>query len=239
MMNLKMLNSTHNWLGMMPDRNLLADDTDNILKKVNHVCLKGHDGFGEWKKYNLISSSVVDVVVPANVWDMNDATNGSTIQVRFGGEGDECETNPIGEGSAKMKKDPNSGEPIEIKIPIGSALYEGDCFRWPMTESTTACMENGKGCESVKNHPQKSKIDCTYKGGHAWIYTQEAGGYYQVDSKSDIPVIAGLTTVCAILLIGLVLSAFHFRKNPESWEKLKNWGPEKIKLIKQSTASQV
>jgi len=142
----------------------------------------------------------------------------------------------------RVEKDPESGEPLVVTMPVSVALTYGDVYHWPDTEAARLCIMNGDdstGCNRLR-----SKVDASISDGVATFrvgrsQTNPAGGYYQVSSGSNVPLIVGIAMACFIVVLCLVGGAVYFRKHPQKWEAARGWGPRKYKSIKRSLASSV
>ena len=127
-------------------------------------------------------------------------------------------------------------------MPVSVALTYGDVYHWPDTEAARLCIMNGDdstGCNRLR-----SKVDASISDGVATFrvgrsQTNPAGGYYQVSSGSNVPLIVGIAMACFIVVLCLVGGAVYFRKHPQKWEAARGWGPRKYKSIKRSLASSV
>eukprot|EP00039_Didymoeca_costata_P017920 m.331362 g.331362 ORF g.331362 m.331362 type:complete len:1488 (-) comp16713_c0_seq1:193-4656(-) len=141
---------------------------------------------------------------------------------------------------SEIEVDPESGKKIKIEIPVAPAIAYGDVFYWPVNELSQACFERGERCEEALQMSDREVVSDASCGGGSCVFEREqAGGYYQVGSKDNLPIIAAVATVCVLLAIAFVGSAVYFRKNPDKLEAVKAWGPKKYKLLKRSLASSV
>lgn len=136
----------------------------------------------------------------------------------------------------QIKIDPMTGRPIQIAFPVSPAVAYGDIQWFPDTPMTQACFERNIGCDEVRTMSEKEVVNGECKGGECKIERANAGGYYQVESKDNIAIIVGLSVACVLLAMIFVGSAVYFRKNPEHWESVRTWGPNKYKLLKRSMA---
>jgi len=146
--------------------------------------------------------------------------------------------------------DPESGKAADITIPVSPAVSYGHVYWWPIRPETQACFEQGLRCDEVETSTHKRVISgascsggrCTFtRGGRNFQKADEAtvGGYYQVGSRNNIPLIAGLSVGAVLLSFLFILGAIYFRKNPEAWQSVKDAGPELAKRVKRSMASRV
>ena len=146
--------------------------------------------------------------------------------------------------------DPESGKPAQITIPVSPAVAYGHVYWWPIRAETTACFERGERCDEVETMSAKRVIEdaecsggkCTFTRGGAAMQdpgSANVGGYYQVGSHSNIALIAGITAAAVLLSFGFVLSAIYFRKNPDSWQAVKEWGPNMATKLQRSVATRV
>jgi hypothetical protein len=154
----------------------------------------------------------------------------------------ECASQPTAQtvsATAKIDRVEGSGQPIEIRLPVGAALLQGSCYKYPASAENRNCFENGVDCEYATTSPGRIEVPCETVDGIASMQLTDAGGYYQVASSSSVPIIAGVTIAC-IAVVGIFFySAYYFRKNPDSWENLKSLGPNKYKEWKRSTQSMI
>mmetsp|Transcript_24311 Transcript_24311/g.72639 ORF Transcript_24311/g.72639 Transcript_24311/m.72639 type:complete len:1418 (-) Transcript_24311:1276-5529(-) len=136
---------------------------------------------------------------------------------------------------------PESGRPITITIPVAAAFSYGEIYRWPINNRTTACFVNKIGCDSVYTDDSRETIsDASCSGGRCTMErSSSAGGYYQVSSSNTVALIVGITFGVLIFSALMVGSALYFRRNPEKWQALKDWGPNKYKSLERSLQSRV
>lgn len=126
----------------------------------------------------------------------------------------------------------DSGSAITIAIPTAAAVSYGPVYRWPATPANVACMNSG-GCDLTTSDRTELEADCV--GGTCTVScSKDCDGYYQVSSGSLVPMIIG-ATVGALLISSMCIgSAFYFRRNPEKWEEIKAYGPQKYTQLKRS-----
>jgi hypothetical protein len=142
-------------------------------------------------------------------------------------------------GQAMPRED--TGAPITMKLPVALTLDYGNVYFYPPTAAVKACMQQWtSGCAAHREQVEGATI----KNGVATFQvsgsqTRPAGGYYQVGSGSNLPIVVGVACACAVIVLASVGSAIYFRKHPEKWDKAKAWGPAKYKSVKRSFSSQV
>lgn len=136
--------------------------------------------------------------------------------------------------------DPETGKPITIVIPVAAAFSYGAIYRWPINNRTTACFMQGIGCDAVFTDDNRETIDdATCSGGTCSMTRTQAGGYYQVSSANTLALVIGITFGVIIFSALLVGGALYFRRNPDKWESVKEWGPNKYKSLERSLQSRV
>jgi hypothetical protein len=140
---------------------------------------------------------------------------------------------------------PGTGKPIEVSMPVAPSWFYGDVYWWPITSLSQDCFERGKNCDVVSAMSEREVVNGASCSGDKCYFQrsgskgQAAGGYYQVSSRNNLPVIAAVSASCALIAIGFIGSAVYFRKNPEKWDSVKMWGPAKYRTLKRSLAPQV
>lgn len=140
------------------------------------------------------------------------------------------------EVKSQIDIDPESGKKIKVEIPVAPSIVYGDVFWWPINEITTACFERGEKCDQALQMSDRETVDADCGGGFCKLEREQAGGYYQVSSRDNLPIIAAVSTMCVLLALVFVGSAVYFRKNPEKWEAFKQYGPKKYKMLQRSLA---
>lgn len=136
--------------------------------------------------------------------------------------------------------DPESGKAMAVTIPVSPAFSYGAIYKWPITPRTTACFEQGIGCDTVYNMNDRQTIEeAECSSGTCTLQQVQAGGYYQVSNSNHIGMIVGVTLACVIIGSGVVGSALYFRRNPEKWDAVKQWGPNSYKQLQRSMQNQV
>jgi hypothetical protein len=148
-----------------------------------------------------------------------------------------CTNQPF---SGTVPLDPESGRPMTLTIPVAAAISYGAIYRWPVNNLTTGCFVYGVGCDSVYTSDSRETIDAaSCSGGECTLERQQAGGYYQVSSTNMIALIVGITFGVLIFAAMLVGSAVYFRRNPDKWDAVKQWGPNKYKELERSLKTRV
>jgi hypothetical protein len=136
--------------------------------------------------------------------------------------------------------DPESGKPITLVIPVAAAFSYGAIYRWPVNDRTTACFMQGVGCDAVFTDDSRETISsASCSGGTCTMERTQAGGFYQVSSANTIALVIGITFGVIIFSALLVGGALYFRRNPEKWDAVKEWGPNKYKSLERSLQSRV
>jgi hypothetical protein len=143
----------------------------------------------------------------------------------------------------KPDRVPNSGQPMEVRLPVSPSLTYGKVYFWPATEpAARECVLSGS--TSTACNLLRQEIPASVRGGEAVFQvgasqTQPAGGFYQVSEGSNLALIVGVSISAFILAVAIVGGAVYFRKHPDKWDAFRAWGPKKYKSIKRSLASSV
>jgi hypothetical protein len=139
--------------------------------------------------------------------------------------------------------DPESGKPIEIRIPVSISMEQGKVYYWPDNETGRRCINNAtklSGCSFIRKRIETAEV----LRGEAVIFasaskTTTAAGFYQVSAGNDLPVIVGVTVACIVTMLAAIGAAVYFRKHPDKWSEAKAWAPRQYKSVKRSFASHV
>lgn len=136
--------------------------------------------------------------------------------------------------------DPDSGRPITVRLPVTTAVSYGNVYYIPDTPNGRACVYEGTRCNQVRRKVSGASI----RNGRAVFQVggsarQPVGGFYQVSAGSDVPLIVSVTVACTIIALAAVGSAIYFRKHPDKWQRIRNWGPNKYRLFKLSIADTI
>jgi hypothetical protein len=165
-------------------------------------------------------------------------SNNLWVKVQFATAQDNEETGCTGDWyQANSVMDPSSGQPIEITIPTAAALSYGPVYRWPATPRNTACMQSGN-CDLATADRTEYEADCSGDACTVQCSTN-CDGFFQVSSKSQTPLIIGVTVAVIVVAAMFVGSALYFRRNPEKWEDVKGWGPRKYVSLKRSMQTRI
>eukprot|EP00054_Salpingoeca_dolichothecata_P028231 m.212749 g.212749 ORF g.212749 m.212749 type:complete len:1339 (+) comp26162_c0_seq2:104-4120(+) len=144
------------------------------------------------------------------------------------------------EYSGTAEKDPESGQPLIVRMPVSVTLTYGSVYFWPDTLSGRDCITDKEGCAFIRRKVKGAKIDdgeAVFEVGAS--QTEPAGGFYQVSAGNNLPLIVGVTVACVLVALAAVGAAVYFRKHPDKWENAKSWGPRKYKSLSRSFANQV
>lgn len=135
---------------------------------------------------------------------------------------------------------PNTGRPVEVVLPVAPSMIYGDVYWWPVTPLTQACFESNINCDRAIGMSDREVVSgASCSGDSCSFQRKRVGGYYQVSSRNNLPIIVAVSVSCVLMAGAFIGSALYFRRNPEKWDSVKLWGPTKYKLIKRSLAGQV
>jgi hypothetical protein len=127
-------------------------------------------------------------------------------------------------------------------VQVSVSITEGTVYFWPESEAAKACIVDSS--DTSCNYLRQKVDGAVFKNGFVTFpvgssVTQPAGGFYIVSAGSDVGVIVGATAACVCLTLIVILSAIYFRKHPQHWDSFKAWGPNTMKNLRRSLASQV
>eukprot|EP00043_Microstomoeca_roanoka_P013090 m.127830 g.127830 ORF g.127830 m.127830 type:complete len:1330 (+) comp15664_c4_seq1:258-4247(+) len=144
------------------------------------------------------------------------------------------------EYTALPERDPESGKPITVRMPVTVSVRYGDVFYFPDTPAGRACVYNGTGCYQVRKRIPGAVIsngEAVFQvGGSA---AAPAGGYYQVSAGSNLALIISVSISCIILALVAVGCAVYFRQHPDKWHRIRRWGPNKYRAFMLSIADNI
>ncbi|EGD81580.1 hypothetical protein PTSG_02295 [Salpingoeca rosetta] len=144
------------------------------------------------------------------------------------------------EYTALPERDPESGKPITVRMPVTVAISYGDVYYFPDTPAGRACVYNGTSCHQIRRKIPNARIrngEAVFQvGGSA---AAPAGGYYQVSGGSNLPLIVSVTISCIILALVIVGCAVYFRQHPDKWQRVRQWGPNKYRKFMLSIADNI
>jgi hypothetical protein len=133
--------------------------------------------------------------------------------------------------------DPTTGWPMTINIPAAAAISYGAVYHWPPTAANKACMQDSS-CNLATADRSELAADCS--GGQCVVQCSKGcNGYYQVSSENMTPMIIGIVVGMLLIVSMFIGSALYFRRNPEKWEDVKNWGPKKYVSLKRSMQTRI
>jgi len=139
--------------------------------------------------------------------------------------------------------DEASGHPINVSMPVSITVEKGSVYFWPDTPSGKKCALQGgdvTGCNSIRSKVDNVWFDngmVTFQVGAS--VTQPAGGFYQVSGGSNLPIVVGVTISCLMISLIAIGAAVYFRKHPDKWGEVKDYGPKKVKSVQRSFATHV
>lgn len=144
--------------------------------------------------------------------------------------------------SALPTKVEGTGNPLIVRMPVSMSLTYGNVYHWPDTPAARECVM--KGDESTGCNLLRTKVDASIKNGEVTFavgasQTQPAGGFYQAERGSNVPLIVGIAIACFIFALAVFGGAVYFRKRPEKWDALRAYPSRKYKALRRSLASSV
>jgi len=199
---------------------------DTYTEKTHFLLATWNDLIYSWTIPMNLRQSLSDAYESENVWlDIQFPTNTDGLY------------NCSGEKHTVQQMVDQTEQKFEITIPTLAVWKIGQVEHFTGKQATM-CFEDGnsEACDVMKAQSVASTCDgeaCTVS------CTKKCDGYYRVQAEDTIPMIIGITLAVVIVSALLIGAAFYYRRNPEKWDSLKMYGPNKYKSIKLSIQDKV